>query len=66
MTCTTCSDLDYPDTPKAPGFAARLFSALGRLRPAERLDLDSLSCHRLRDLGLADGRDMALRDAMRD
>lgn len=66
MTCAPCPDLAFAVPPRAPGIAARLFSALGRLRPAERLDLDSLSRHQLRDLGLADGRDMALRDAMRD
>ena len=66
MTCTTCPDLAFAEAPKAPGIAARLLTALGRLRPAERLDLDSLSCHRLRDLGLADGREAGPRDCMRD
>ena len=66
MTCTTCPDLDYAEVPKAPGIAARLLAALGRLRPAQRLDLDSLSCHQLRDLGLADGREAGPRDYMRD
>jgi hypothetical protein len=66
MTCTTCPDVAFDALPKAPGLAVRLFTALGRLRPAERLDLDSLSCHQLRDLGLADGREMAPRDDMRD
>jgi uncharacterized protein YjiS (DUF1127 family) len=66
MTCTTCTDLDLPAAPKAAGLAARLLTALGRLRPAERLDLESLSCHRLRDLGLADGREAGPRDYMRD
>ncbi len=66
MTCTTCNDLDLAVAPKNPGIAARLLAALGRLRPAERLDLDSLSCHRLRDLGLADGREAGPRDHMRD
>ena len=66
MTCTTCPDLDLAAPPKVPGFAARLFTALGRFRPAERLDLASLSCHQLRDLGLADGREAGPRDYMRD
>jgi len=66
MTCTTCTDLDFAAAPKQLGIAARLLTALGRLRPAERLDLDSLSCHRLRDLGLADGRDTGPRDLIRD
>ncbi len=66
MTCTACTDLEFAVAPKAPGFAARLLSAFGRLRPVERLDLDSLSCHQLRDLGLADGRAAGPRDYMRD
>lgn len=66
MTCTTCTDLAFSAAPKAPGLAARLIMALGRLLPAERLDLDSLSSHRLRDLGLADGREAGPRDYMRD
>ena len=66
MTCTTCTDLDFDAVPKTPGLAARLLTALSRLRPAERLDLDSLSGHRLRDLGLADGREARPRDRMRD
>ena len=66
MTCTTCPDVAFAALPKTPGLFARLLTALGRLRPAERLDLDSLSCHRLRDLGLADGRDAGPRDYRRD
>jgi uncharacterized protein YjiS (DUF1127 family) len=66
MTCTTCSDLDFAISPKAPGLAARLLTALSRLRPAERLDLESLSYHQLQDLGLADGRVSSPRDYMRD
>ena len=66
MTCATCTDLDLVLAPKNPGIAARLLAAFGRLRPAERLDLDSLSCHQLRDLGLADGRDGRPRDYMWD
>ena len=66
MTCATCTDLDLVLAPQTPGIAARLLAALGRLRPAERLDLDSLSCHQLRDLGLADGRDGGPRDCMWD
>lgn len=66
MTCTTCPDVAFAALPKAPGLAARLLTAIGRLRPAERLDLDSLSRHRLRDLGLADGRETGPRDYRRD
>ncbi len=66
MTCTTCTDLDLAAAPKTFGIGARLLAALGRLRPAERLNLDSLSCHQLRDLGLADGRDAGPRDYMQD
>jgi uncharacterized protein YjiS (DUF1127 family) len=66
MTCTTRPDLAFAEVSKAPGIAARLLTALGRLRPAERLNLESLSCHQLRDLGLADGREAGPRDRMRD
>ena len=66
MTCTTCTDLDLAAVPQNHGIAARLLAALGRLWPEERLDLDSLSSHRLRDLGLADGRQAGPRDYMRD
>ena len=66
MTCTTCPDVAFAALPKTPGLAARLLTTLGRLRPAERLDLDRLSCHQLRDLGLADGREAMPRDRMRD
>jgi uncharacterized protein YjiS (DUF1127 family) len=60
------TDLAYAAAPKVPGIAARLLTALDWLRQADRLDLASLSCHRLRDLGLADGRETRLRSQMRD
>ena len=66
MTCATCTDLDLPAAPKAAGLAARLLTALGRLRPAERLDLESLSSHRLRDLGLTQGQNFDLEDLAAD
>ena len=66
MTCATCTDLDLTLAPKTPGITARLLTALGRLRPTARLDLDSLSRHQLRDLGLADGRDGGPRRHMWD
>ena len=54
MTCTTCPEIQFAAVPRTPSFAARMLAVLGRLRPTERLDLESLSYHRLRDLGLAD------------
>lgn len=66
MTCTACTELEFAAAPRVPSIAARLLAALGRLRPAARLDLDSLSCHLLRDLGLADGREAGPREYMRD
>lgn len=66
MTCTTCSDLEIAATRRTPGLAARLLPALARPWPARRLDLDSLSRRQLRDLGLADGRELAPRDSLLD
>jgi uncharacterized protein YjiS (DUF1127 family) len=66
MTCATCTDLDFAPVHRAPGLASRLVSALVRLRPAARLDLESLSVHQLRDLGLSDGRAAAPRNGWRD
>jgi uncharacterized protein YjiS (DUF1127 family) len=67
MTCTTCTaaEISLVES-KRPGLAGRLLSALRQLRPLPRLDLDRLSRHQLRDLGLDDGHAAAPRDLIRD
>lgn len=68
MTCTAhaITEFSIPEAKAKPlGFAGRLFAALRR-DPAEKLELEGLSDHRLRDLGLADGRAAAPRDRLRD
>jgi hypothetical protein len=64
MTCTSCTDADFVVAAK-PGFIGRLLEAFeGLFRTAPRLDVDGLSDHLLRDLGLADGRAGIPRDRM--
>jgi len=66
MTCT-CTTPEFSIVESKPsGFAQRLFSAFRRLQPLERLDLERLNSHQLRDLGLADGRAAVPRDLIRD
>jgi hypothetical protein len=65
MTCTSCTDTDFVVAAK-PGFVSRLLAAFGPFRTISRLEVEGLSLHRLRDLGLADGRAAAPRDRMWD
>jgi hypothetical protein len=65
MTCTSCTDVDFAVAPK-PSFLSSLLAAFGPFRSVARLDVDGLSLHQLRDLGLADGRTAAPRDRMWD
>jgi hypothetical protein len=66
MTCTSCPDADFVVVAK-PGFIGRLLEGFeGLFRTVPRLDVDGLSDHLLRDLGLADGRAGILRDRMWD
>jgi hypothetical protein len=65
MTCTSCTDADFVVAAK-PGFVGRLLAAFEGFRTVPRLEVDSLSDHQLRDLGLADGRTAAPRDRMWD
>jgi hypothetical protein len=67
MTCTTCTDADFVAVETKPaGLASRLLSVFSGFRPIARLEVERLSAHQLRDLGLADGRAAPSRDRMRD
>ena len=54
MTCTSCTDVDFVVAAK-PSFASRLLATFAGFRTLARLDVNGLSDHLLRDLGLADG-----------
>jgi uncharacterized protein YjiS (DUF1127 family) len=67
MTCDVHAVTEFSIVESKPSsFARRLISAFRRLRPLQRLDLDGLSSHQLRDLGLADGHAAPPRDLIRD
>lgn len=66
MTCTTCASADFAAPAPAPGLLGRLLEVWAPFRTISRLDVEGLSAHQLRDLGLADGRAAAPRDRMWD